>query len=358
MSGGEKDLIGKLEVSGCKDTHIVVASDKSFSNLDDENSIVSFFLDTFNFKKFLETMANSQSYFKITHNFINIVLLMLFLAFIFWQVDVLKLEKNSATIALMVLGFCAIFEFLGANTSIFKGFLNSDRKTKRFINEIPFLSSYKIEQEVKRQNFSQYCLEYFIEKLKDVNSYSPNTVYVVLDSQFLGKKNLDSLFRVEIIKNLSRKLILKLLFLYRNNLTPENMENIYNAYSSDDDVVKMLITTQEYSDFLKKSHSEDSRLQEYYKRYQTEKKCLDWNLKLIPINKLHIIKEILNVVFIFIFLLFLKWPLSFASKDIYLYLSVLILIFIYVSESIVKPVYKKINDYYFEHMLDNIIKDD
>ncbi|MPM45044.1 hypothetical protein SDC9_91729 [bioreactor metagenome] len=366
MIDEENDLKGKkfsnqvINVSDCQNTQILVTNDKSISSFDDENSIVAFFLDTFNLKKFLETIINSQSYFKITHNFINIILLMLFLAFIFWQVNLLKFEKNSATITLMILGFCAIFELLGANTSIFKGFLDSDIKTKKFIEGIPFLSSYKIEKEVKRQNFSQYCLEYFIEKLKDVNAYSQNTVYIVLDSQYLGKRNLDALFSAEIINNISRKIILKILFRYRNNLTQENMENIYNAYSYDDDIVKMLIATQEYSDFLKKSYPEDLRLPEYYKKYQTGKKYLDWRLKLLPINKLPYIKKLSKLVVLLIFFLLLGQLLSTTPKldeDFLLSLLALGVLFVqYVNESILDPAFKKMNDYYFKHLLGNITK--
>ncbi len=94
MVNEDEDLKGNqipnqvIQLSGCENTQIVVANNKSITSLDDENSIVAFFLDTFNFKKFLETLANSQNYFKITHNFINIVLLLFFLAFIFWQDDV------------------------------------------------------------------------------------------------------------------------------------------------------------------------------------------------------------------------------------------------------------------------------
>jgi len=367
MIKNDKNLSGDqvsnraVNVSDCKNTQIVFTNDKILSSLDDENSIVAFFLDTFNLKKFIETVANSQSYFKITHNFINIILLIFFLAFVFWENEILKLEKTSATMTLMVLGFGAIFEFLGANTSIFKGFLDSDTKTKKFIDGLPALRNIRIEKEVTRLDFSPRCLNYFIKKLEDINIYSQSVVFVVLDSQSLRKENLDLLFSTEIIKNLSKKLILTLLFRYKNSLTQENMKNIYNNFHLDNDVMKILIATQEYSDFLIKLHSEDSKLSKFYQRYQTEKVYMDWKLKIIPINKLSTIRKVLTFL-----ILFVSWILIFGSSDytkspddfflFSLFISVLI------TESIQKftlrPTSKIIHNYYFKHMISNIIKDE
>lgn len=353
-----------INVSGCKNAQIVVTNDKIPSSLDDENSIVAFFLDIFNLKKFLEIIANSQSYVKVTHNFINIVLLLLFLVYVFWENDMLTLKQTSATTTLIILGFSAIFELLGANTSIFKRFLDNDTKTKKFIDGLPVLWHNDIEKEVMRFNFSPKCLNYFIKKLEDADSYPQSIVYIVIESQYLTKENLDRLLSPKIIKNLSKKLIFKILFQYDNTLTKGNIENIYNNFSSDDDVVKVLIATQESSDFLIKMHSENPKLSEFYPKYQTEKAYLDWKLKIIPINNLHIIDFALNSL-IFIIPSFLMGFLlrstfitsGLKNLDNFLYISFAYFIIAYLIHIFLfRPVIKRIDDYYFEHMISNIIE--
>lgn len=364
MSNEDEDLKGNqisnqvINVSGCKNAQIVVTNDKLPSSLDDENSIVAFFLDTFNLKKFLEIIANSQSYVKVTHNFINIILLLLFLVYIFWENDMLTLKRTSATMTLIILGFSAIFELLGANTSIFKRFLDSDTKTKKFIDGLSVLWHDNIEKEVMNFNFSPKCMDYFIKKLEDVNSYSQSIVYTVLESQNLTKENLDRLLSPKIIKNLSKKLIYKILFEYDNTLTQENMENIYNNFSSDDDVMKVLIATQESSDFLIKMHSENPKLSEFYLRYQTGKSYLDWKLKIIPINNLHVIDFALNFL-ILVIPAYLLGSTSVTSGlknlDNFLYILFAYVIIAYLIHiSLLRPAIKRIDDYYFEHMISNI----
>jgi hypothetical protein len=349
-----------INVSDCKNAQIVVTNDKLPSSLDDENSIVAFFLDTFNVKKFLETIANSQGYVKITHNFINIVLLLLFLTFVFWEDGMLTLKKTSATTTLIILVFGAIFELLGANTSIFKGLLDSDTKTKKFIDGLSVLWNNNIENEVTRFDFSPKCLNYFIKKLEDVNSYSQSVVYAVIESQFLTKDNLDRLLSPKVVKNLSKKLILKILFQYENILTQENMENIYNNFYLDNDVVKILIVTQESSDFLINLHSENPKLSKFYLRYQTEKVYLDWKLKIIPINNLYSIRYALN--FLIFPALFEFTSVSFDLKhsdNYFLYVLFISIIITYlIHRFLLEPIFRKVYDYYFKHMISNIIKDE
>lgn len=370
MVNGHKDSYknqaSNIVLSDCKDTQVIVSGDKSSrssfptSNIDDENSIVAFFLDTFNFKKLLEKIVNSQSRFKITSNFISLILMFFFLTFIFWQDDVLTLEKKSTTTTLMILIISAFLEFLGANTSVFKTFFDSEVKTKSFIDRLPFLSYREVKQEIRNQTFSPSCFNYFIEGLKDVNKYPQSVVYIVLDSQTLWKENLDLLFSPEIIKNISTKLIFRVLFGNRDSLTQDNMVNIYSSYSDNQDVIKMLIATQEYSNFLIKLYPEDSKLSEYYKKYQKEKKHLDWILKIIPINRLFKIEKFLVTIFLFsLWVLFgieVGIPKSLQKENL---LSILFITLVMTSifcKFVLFPIDTAIYNYYYKHMLSNVSK--
>jgi hypothetical protein len=357
-----------ISISGCRDTQVVVTGDKPpLSSIDEEDSIIEFFLDTFNFKRVLKKIVNNQSYFKITNNFINLILMLLFLAFIFWQDDVLTLEKKSTTITLMVLVIGAFLEFFGANTSVFKGFLNNEIKTKRFIDRLPFLSYREIKQGIRDQTFSPACFNYFIEGLRDINKYPPSVVYLVLDSHYLWKQNLDLLFSPEIIKNISTKLILRILFKKRNCLTQDNILNIYNSYSNNRDIVKTLIATQEYSEFLIKLYPEDSELSEYFQKYQKEKEHLDWILKIISIRRLYLIKKIsrsLTFLFTVNFVTMITMasvqlmntPISLWSElDYILYWSIVSTILLFILPWVLDYIMEGYN-YHYKHMINNIIK--
>jgi hypothetical protein len=359
-----------INVSNCRDTQIVLG-DGSFSNMDDENSLVAFFLDTFNFKRFLETIANSQTRFKITHNFINIILLLFFLTFVFWQANVLRFDKISTTLTLVILGICAFLEFLGANTSIFRGFFDSDLKNKKFIDNLSVLSSYEIEKEVGYKKFSSSCLDYFIKGLIDINKYPQNVIYIILDSQYLTKQNIDLFLSPEIIKNIRPKLIIRFLWMTENRLTQRNILNIYENFSDNRDVVKILIATQEYSDYLIKSHPNDGELSEYFQRYQKEKIHLDWLLKAIPVDILSQIRSFL----LFIIVLILGFcagsmvsiiedsislfPASTFEKPLILFVgSILVIIFLtsIINSLILTPGESKIFNYYYRRFIGNVTR--
>ncbi len=71
------------------------------SSEDDENSVISFVLDIFNIRRLLETILYSQKWLKITKNLVNVLLLLIFLTFIFWETGTLRLEISPITTTLM-----------------------------------------------------------------------------------------------------------------------------------------------------------------------------------------------------------------------------------------------------------------
>ena len=177
----------------------------------EDNSIISLVLDVFNFKKFLKLIFKNQNIITITDKFIDSLLLFLFLLIIFYGTGTLVFEWSPTTYTLLAIFFIASLELIGANTSIFKRFFGRDEKTKYFLKNINCMSINQIRDGIKSQNFSSNCLDYFIKSLEDNNKYPPEVVYIVLDSQFLRKENLDLLFKPNILKNIHAQFIKKLL---------------------------------------------------------------------------------------------------------------------------------------------------
>jgi len=356
-----------IEIGNISNSEINIGHnhDNYSSEDDNTNSFIEFFLDTFNFKKFLSSFLRSQNRFKITQNLINIILLFIFLLFIFWQTDTLSFQKKSTTITLALLLIAAILEFLGANTSIFKGLFDNDFKTKKFIQRIHFLRPNEIKNEAKSKVFSSKCLDYFISKLKDVNSYPPNVVYIMLNSQFLSKQNLDLLFSVDIIHNLSPKLIQRILFKNENQLTKNNISTIYDTFSYNRTVIKTLIATQEYSYFLIDSYPKDTELSGYFDKYQKNKEHLDWLLKLIPIRKLNQIQMSITLFFgvgliiLYTFGLYVeggsKIPINFQPEDIAAMFVGTLIVVLFIKEMIIVRIFNTIHAIFYNRFIANLI---
>lgn len=274
----DDNLSNKITILEKRITHLENEKDEDVG----ENSVISLLLDIFNFKKFLETIFHSQNKIVFTHNFINIVLLFLFLLFIFWQSEVLNFSKTPATIALGFIVIAGFFEVLGANTSLFKNFFVKDAKTKTFFDKISSLSAYQIDNFLKNQTFSVECLNHFIMSLNDKDRYPPSVVYSVIDTQKIRTENLDLLLSPTIIKNLNQKLIIRLLFKCSNFLKYSHIENIYQNFHENEDVIKILFATQKYSDCLLNLDPDNHKLKEYFNKYQIEKKHTNWFLETYP----------------------------------------------------------------------------
>lgn len=326
----------------------------------DNNSFIALFLDVFNFKKFLEIILRSQKRYTITEPQIYIILLFIFLSFIFWQTGILYPVKSS-TITILGLIFAAIcFEFLGANTSIFKFIFSRDTRTKSFIDKIPSMSYREIKNLVINQNFSPQCMDYFIKSLENKDKYSPDLVYLIIDNQVLRSQNLDLLFSEDIIKNLQEDLIIRVLFIKRNSLKIQHIQNIYDTCKNNTVIIKILIATQKYCDGLLKDYPENKNepenkddLFDYYEKYQTKKIHIDWKLKLIPISHFRILSMILIVgllgfsaIFLFIKSTETGIPIPFYDF-LKITAPVILLIFI-------KPFFSCLYEIYYNHYINNI----
>lgn len=311
----DDEIISKFESMELRIQHL---EEKENSNFD-ENSVIAVFLDVFRFKKFLEIVLNLQKNIKFTQNFTSLVLLFLFLFFIFWQDGILKLGISSGTMTLFLIVLAGIFELLGANTSIFKRiFFGRDYNTKLFLNRLPSMTEFEIEQSIKNKTFSSICISYFIKTLKEKEKYSPHTIYVIIGSQALTTENLDLLFSKEIIPNLNADVIVRVLYKCENFLKTEHIDNIYNNFKFNETVIKVIFATQKYSDSLLNTHPENKVLNEYHKKFQLNKTHLNWKLKLCPISYLPYYAPLIFVVilFLFIFLLLILINLYQLNADL------------------------------------------
>lgn len=327
----------------------------------DEYSLIALFLDMFNFKKLLETSLAIQKKFIIANNFINSIILFLFLSFIFWQNDILHLNETSAITTLGIIFVVGLFELLGANTSFFRGIFVKDEKTKSFLEKIASMSNIEIEDNLKSVNFSPRYMDYFIQQLEDENKYSPEIVYMILDSQSLRTQNLDLLFSERIIKNLHSSLVIRVLYRKANFLSRQSIINIYNQFNDDVKVVKVLFATQKYSDCLLKTYPEKAELKDFFEKFQTTNGYLDIWLKVFSLKRIAKISTLftysLFIIFVFVFITieynYSKIPIQsneFAMFNMLASLILTVLIFLL----LVLPTYKLANKKYYNHYIHKI----
>ena len=108
----------------------------------------------------------------------------------------------------------------------------------------------------------------FILSLKNPIKYSPRIIYLVLDNQVLVPENIDNIFTHEILTCVDEKIITRILLKYGSDLSKDNLINCYNEFKNNDNIIKLLIATNEYSKILIDTYNSDQRLPEYYITYQ------------------------------------------------------------------------------------------
>lgn len=248
------------------------------------DSIVSLVLNNLNFKKLLELVFYKQSLFKVTQNFIDLLLLFILLTVIFWVDGILKPEMNSAALTLVGIAALLIAELLNANFGFLKGLFANDVKTQNLLKQLPYMTHEEAKEAIRLTNFSPKYLDVFIDSLEKEEKYDPEIILAVIDSQPLRIANLEKLFTVNTIKRLDDGIILKLLFKYGNTLKKASIRNIYEACQDNDKIMKMLFATSQHGDFLLKEHPDDQKLKEHYETYRVKKKHMDIILQLTPIS--------------------------------------------------------------------------
>jgi hypothetical protein len=332
--------------------------------LNEQNSIIQLFLDQFKFKQSLLTIF-SQTSINITPRFIDAFVLFLFLTFIFGINGLVKWDPTTPMITLGIIALFAIIELIGTNTTFFKKFFDTDKKTRSFLDNLDSMSTKQIEDDINYLNFSSSNMNYLLSIVeKDKNKISPHIVEKILTSQDLTKENLDKIFCPEILRNLREKTIIAILFKKMDKLTPENINAVYDTFKDNDQILKVLFATQYDSKSLLDSEVGSQKINGFFEKYQIKKEQYDLFLKLIPINHFKGIEKGFLLVFWIIFLIgfvVASFSPSFSPNSNILSIMLAILFFPFFFSSIivvlfVMPVLNFFKRRYTNHFLKNVMK--
>lgn len=338
-------------------------------SVEERPSVISLFFDQLNFKGLFRGIFKKTPI-KVTDQFIDAILLFLFLLYIFYSLGVLTMW-SSYTVLLMAIGLLAFLEFIGINTPWLKQFFAMDARTKIFLETVHSMTKREIEEEIRLLNFSSKCMNLYLQSIeKGNNKYPPYLINLVINTQNFRRENLDLLFSPNVLKYIRPEMIIKVLFKNRDFLTQENIQNIYNYYKHNDNIIKILIATQKDSYFLIKKALDndnsgniaDSKFCEFYKTYQEEEKHLDWILKIIPSSKLRTIRNSLLFISFFGFLIIYASSVAYGKITLHnpedfagIFFAPFFLTAI-VMGIFVDPIIRKIKDIYFNRYINNIVK--
>lgn len=324
------------------------------------DSIISIFFEQLNIKSLLKLIF-SKTPIKVTDQFIDAFLLLAFLLIVFYNSGSLKLEWSLATIALVSIFMLAFVDLIASNTPFFKRFFSRDIKTKMFLENIPSMTKREIKDGIKFQIFSSNCMNFFLKSIeKDKDKFPPYFISIVIDTQVLRKENLDLLFSPAILKNILPNVIIDVCFRNKDSLTQEHVKNIYDIYKNNEKIIKILIATQSNSYYLIQKFPETSELSNYYTKYQSNKKHLDWTLKIIPISKFRAIQSLSTISLLLFFIVINSFLFGYIETQVQIQemvLSVLIvsvLMVILVNRSVIEPVFIKIEKFYYRRFINNL----
>lgn len=326
------------------------------------DSIISIVFDQLNIKRLLKLIF-SKTPIKVTDQFIDAFLLLAFLLIIFYNSGLLKLEWSLATIALVSIFTLALGDLIASNTPFFKRFFSRDIKTKIFLENIPSMTKREIKDGIKFQIFSSNCMNFFLKSIeKDKDKFPPYFISIVIDTQVLRKENLDLLFSPAILKNILPNVIIDVCFRNKDSLTQEHVKNIYDIYKNNEKIVKILIATQSNSYYLIQKFPETSELSNYYDKYQSNKKHLDWTLKIIPISKFGAIQNLLMIFLFLSFVIINTFLFGYRETQVQIHEMFLIVVMssafmmALVNRFAIEPVFIKIKKFYYRRFINNIIK--
>jgi hypothetical protein len=326
------------------------------------DSIISIVFDQLNIKGLLKLIFSKTSI-KVTDQFIDAFLLLAFLLIVFYNSGSLKLQWSLATIALASIFMMALGDLIASNTPFFKRFFSRDIKTKMFLENIPSMAKREIKSGMKFQVFSSNCMNFFLKSIeKDKDKFPPYFISLVIDTQVLRKKNLDLLFSPAILKNILPNVIIDVCFRNKDSLTQEHVKNIYDMYKNNEKIIKILIATQSNSYYLIQKFPETSELSNYYNKYQSNKKHLDWTLKIIPISKFRAIQKLLIMSLFLFFIVIISFLFEYSGTQVQIHEMVWVVfigsvfMIVLVNSFVIEPVFIKIEKFYYGRFINNLLK--
>ncbi|WP_440952041.1 hypothetical protein [Methanococcoides sp. FTZ1] len=329
----------------------------------EDGSFISATLNIVNFKKLIETLFFNQPYFKPTNKLVDAIVLFIFLSLIFKWTDVLAISWNPATTTLVIIFLAICGEFAGANIPTLKKYVSRDESQKKLLNGISSMTDNEAIKEIRRRTLSSKCVNYFICSLAEADIYSTRFTYELFESQTLTNENLDRLFRYEIIINIHPDVVKRVLFLKSGDLKPWHIASVYDNFQNHKDVMKTLIATQPYSDFLLDKYPDNQELQNYYEKYQQNKEHLDRTLKTFTWDKIS--KVILFLAYTTFFAITAVWSVYIHTTqntwpNLESFIAIIIVSGIAVALVVILPlkwIYKtRIRGYYYNRFLKNVMK--
>jgi hypothetical protein len=240
---------------------------------EEPNSVIKLIFDQFAITHAFKNIMYKTSW-KVTNQLNDAIVLFIFLVILYYESNLLKLDLSLASITLYVLIIFIIIEFIGANNPYFKRLFFSEEKAEHFINNLKSYRTTEVDKDLSLLTFSPKTINSLLTIIEtDKNKIHPYIVDDILRYNTLSTENLDRIFSFEILRsNLRRELIIDLLMKYKNQLSQKNIENIYTFFKEDENLVKILIATQIDSQSLFGIESDNSKLKEYFDKYQINEK--------------------------------------------------------------------------------------
>jgi hypothetical protein len=257
---------------------------------DKPNSVINTVLDQFAITHGIKKIIDKTSW-KATDQLNDAIVLFIFLIILFYESQLLRWDLSVASITLYVLVFFIIVEFVGANSPYFKRFFFSEERVEHFIKNLASYKTTDVDKNLSLLTFSPKNINSLLTIIRtDKNKIHPYIIDDILRYTTLSTENLDLIFNFDILElNLRKELVIDLLIKYKNQLSPQNIQNIYTIYKDDEKMIKILIATQIDSQSLLSINSDNPKLKEFFDKYQMDEKKKSKNSKLIARTKIDII---------------------------------------------------------------------
>jgi hypothetical protein len=284
------------------------------------NSFIRGFFDTFNIKKAVKTVFELTPL-KITNQFVDGLIIFVYLLIVFLSLGLVKLEPNLAVITLIIILIPIIIEIFVANSPSLKKYFSNEEKAQIFLSNFHSMTHNQIQENINTINFSATNIGIFLEKSYESKQKIPSYIIKqIISANELTIDHLDIIFSTQnlTIFNNDEDFVIFQLNRFTNKLTQENIKNVYSVFKSNDKVIKMLIATQYESNVLLNEKIADQKGIEYYDIYQNKQKQKDWYLRIISLNGINLFNHIASFVIICTSFLVIIMPLIGDNRIVFL----------------------------------------
>jgi hypothetical protein len=328
------------------------------------NSVIKYLFDQFGITHIFKNIGDKTSW-EITWQLNDALILFIFLFFTFFVSKLITWDLLSPP--MLILGILLLFlitEFVGANTSFFKGLFFSEEKANYFLRNFTTNKTTDIEKELQNLNFSpknvQLLLEIIMSDKKKIPSY---VVDEILTKNSLSPENINTIFST-IIRSyeLRRDLIIDLLIKYQNQLSSDNLDNLYTKYKNDKQIVKLIFTTQIDSHSLINKESTNEEFIRYYESFQNNRIIRSEKNKLIEkaqikssgyrLVALIILWPTYSAMLLIVGFVFLQLPISLWPLIVELSIICSLLIMVFLFKTIINPYISEMKEIARQKILD------